>query len=199
VGYRASGVCSYLVLSCSTTPLRIAPGGESGHRTFRMKGLLRFGGAGHASARLEVLSNEDLIALILHHARLNPHEIVYAGRVCTIWRAACRADASLLMAAARSRPFLTKGLLVGLFGLSSAEANALPRTTCDRGGHGGFMHMYDERAIARALPVVGGLDGWKQRLARRAMEQALLEATLGPDWRRLQWCVRHRSRRRPAW
>ena len=28
VGCRASGVCSYLVLSCSPTPLRIAPGGE---------------------------------------------------------------------------------------------------------------------------------------------------------------------------
>lgn len=161
-----------------------------------MKRLLRLEGTDHPRACSEVLSNEDLVALILRHARLNPHQFVYAGRVCTTWRAACRADASLLLAAARSRPFLTKGLLVGLFGLSSAEANALPRITCDR-RLGGVMHMYDERAIVRALAVVGDLDGWKQRLARRALEQVLLETTLGPDWRRLKWCVSYKRGEKP--
>ena len=52
------------------------------------------------------------------------------------------------------------------------------------------MFMYTGSAIDAALPSVGGIDGWRRRLADRAASQASRERAFGPDWRelsRLQW------------
>ena len=73
----------------------------------------------------QVLCNADLVRAILEvHADIDPWTFVMCGRVARAWREACRADATLLLKAARAHSFLTKGVLCGLSGLSPVEADA---------------------------------------------------------------------------
>ena len=113
-----------------------------------------------------VLRNSDLVACILAHADLDPSAFVAAGRVNTVWRTACRADTTLLLAAARRPTFLTKRAFAGLFALTPAEADAFPRGKRAR-LQSGYMYMYRDAAIDAGLPVIGGLTGWKRRIADR--------------------------------
>ena len=96
------------------------------------------GGAGHASARLEVLSHEDLVALILHHARLSPHEIVYAGRVCTTWRTAACAWFSIPIELSVEPGIPSNEMAAVLkfasLGMASAIAQCLSRGSVERKG-----------------------------------------------------------------
>ena len=85
-----------------------------------------------------MLGNGDLLALVLSLAQLLPHSFVAASRVSKGWRAACCGDEQLLLRSARARAYLTKRDLVGLFALSSAEADRLPRRACSR-RDGGVM------------------------------------------------------------
>ena len=82
---------------------------------------------------------------------------------------------------------MTKAVVMGLFALSSAEANKLPRAVRPR-YMGGFMYRYEPRRVtAEALEVVGGMHGIKSRLRKRARDQASIEAAFGEDWREWQW------------
>ena len=117
-----------------------------------------------------VLENADLVAAILVHAELDPFTFVAMGRVAKAWHAACRLDAALLIAAARRPEFLTKRTLMGLFALHWHEADKLPRGKRAR-RNGGWMYMYSAPAIERALPILGGLDGWRRRIAARASRE----------------------------
>jgi hypothetical protein len=47
--------------------------------------------------------------------------------------------------------------------------------------------MYTTAAIEAALPAIGGMAGWEQRLAKRAVYQASVERAFGPHWRELRW------------
>lgn len=141
------------------------------------------------TAQSAVLENEDLLGVILAHADLTPERFVALVRVGKAWRAALHADAALLLAAARQPRFLTKTTFCGLFALSPREADAFPRRAAPR-AKGGIMFMYTGSATDAALPSVGGIDGWRRHLARRAACQSSWERAFGPDWRelsRLRW------------
>ena len=132
-----------------------------------------------------VLSNVDLVHLILHHARLQPSTFVVASRVCKTWRAACLRDASLLIKAASECRYMTKQVVMGLFVLSNAEVNALPRTVWPR-KESGLVYRYEPaRVIVEALRLAGGVDGMKKRLLKRARYQASVEVAFGENWREL--------------
>ena len=60
-----------------------------------------------------VFENTDLVAIVLQHADLEPAAFVTVARVTKAWHAACCADESLLLAAARRPDFLTKRTLMG--------------------------------------------------------------------------------------
>ena len=135
----------------------------------------------------DVLGQEDLVHLILQHAQLHPSTFVVASRVCKTWRTVCLRDASLLTKAACECKFMTKAVVMGLFALSSAEANRLPRAVRPRYA-GGFMYRYEPtRVTVKALEMVGGMNGMKLRLKKRARDQASIEAAFGEDWRDWQW------------
>ena len=131
------------------------------------------------------LECEDLLGVILRQACLSPSSFVNAGRVCKRWREACLGDEALLLQAAKSSPYLTKGTLMGLFGLTSVEANRLPHVTQSR--RGGVVYRFSPPIADEALRIVGGRDGVRKRLVRRAGDQRTVERALGEDWRRLQW------------
>ena len=145
-----------------------------------------------------VLHSPDLVGCILTHADLTPHSLVAAGQVSKAWRAAIHTIAALLLAAAHRPRFLTKGTFCGLFALSPCEADAYPHAVKPR-LQGGFMCMYTSTAIDAVLPTSGGLQGWRQRLARRAVEQASLERAFGPKWRELSEMRWKHWRSAPPW
>ena len=136
-----------------------------------------------------VMGNDDLLAVILSTAPIDPKSFVAIGRVCKQWRAACRNEA-LLLRAASSRTTLSKRQLMGLFALTSAEANRLPREIRWR-REGGYMFEYDAQPVAiEALRIVGGEVGWVARLERRAVSQMWLEQSVGVQWHERQWAPR---------
>lgn len=141
------------------------------------------------TAQSAVLEDADLLSIILAHADLTPERFVALARVGKAWRAALHSDAALLLAAARWPRFLTKTTFCGLFALSPREADEFDRGVAPR-AKGGSMFMYTSSAIDAALPSIGGIDGWRRRLARRAACQSSWERAFGPDWRelsRLRW------------
>lgn len=99
--------------------------------------------------------NEDLIALILTQARLSPTALVIASRVSKSWHAVCTRDDELLLRCVNEAPYLTKRVVVGLFALTSREADRLPRTTCTR-RDGGLMYKYDPSQGGAGI----GSGGW---------------------------------------
>ena len=123
-----------------------------------------------STAAAAVFENQDLLACILGHAKLDPFEFVAAGRVAKAWHDACMADDTLLLAAARKPDFLTKRTLIGLFALHWHEADKLPRSKKNR-RNGGFLYMYGPAAIDGALTTIGGFHGWRTHIARRAANE----------------------------
>ena len=121
-----------------------------------------------SAASERVLNNPDLVGAILGHAEVDPWSFVAYGCVSKVWRGACRADTTLLLGAARTPKFLTKGVLCGLFGLSPWEADTLPRGM--RAHRTGLMYMYSGPAIDAALLMIGGMSEWERRLAVRASQ-----------------------------
>ena len=117
-----------------------------------------------------VLENPDLVAAVLAHAELGPCEFVSVGRVGKAWHAARQVDDSLLLAAARKPDFLTKRMLMGLFALHWHEADKLPRGMRAR-RNGDWLYMYSTAAIDQAMPIVGGVEGWRRRIAERARRE----------------------------
>jgi len=131
-------------------------------------------------ARAAVLANADLLGAILAQIDFDPWTFVMCGRVGKLWRDMCRADATLLLKAARSRGFLTKGVFCGLFGLTPMEADAYPHGL--RAHKTGLMHMYSGQAIGVVMGKIGGMQGWEARLAARAMRQAAFAAAGKTAW-----------------
>ena len=118
----------------------------------------------------DVLGNADIVVLILTHTQLSPMSFAAYSRVCRAWRIACRTDERLLTSAALAKP-LTKRAFMDLFALSSAEADALPRGMRAR-IPSGFMYMYEAPAVREAMPLLGGLVGWRGRVERRGRRES---------------------------
>ena len=129
-----------------------------------------------------VLGNEDLVVKILMELPLQPDMYVKLGRVCKAWRNACRRDECLLMSSIRACEYLTKGMVVGLFGLTSREADRLARETCWRRG-GGIMYKYHPVQGQYALDMVGGIEGLNGRLKKRARYERNVASVYGDDWK----------------
>lgn len=129
---------------------------------------LRAASAMQSSAAWDVLSDADLVALILAHAQDSPASLAAHSRVCHVWRAVCRTDERLLKSAALARP-MTKRAFMALFALSSPEADILPRGMRAR-VPSGFMYMYTAPAVREVLPMLGGMPGWRRRVERRGAQ-----------------------------
>ena len=101
----------------------------------------------------QVMCSIDLVAIVLSHAVVCPRQLARWRRVSSVWREACGVDETLLMRAARSPRFLTKGTFMGLFGLTSAEADVFEREVCTN--RHGLMYKYTADAIDAVLPRNG--------------------------------------------
>ena len=118
-----------------------------------------------------VMCNVDLVTIVLSHAEVCPRRFVHWRRVSTVWREACGANETLLMRAARAPKYLTKGTFMGLFGLTSAEADSFERDVCV--GQKGLVYKYSAPAVDDALPAICGFEWWAERLSRRASEKLM--------------------------
>lgn len=130
----------------------------------------------------DVMGNDDLVRLILQHAPLTPQMFVAVCRVSKAWRNVCLRDEQLLTKSLLQCKFITKATLMGLFGLTSAEANRLPRSVSTR-RDGGIMYQYDPLHMKHALKVSGGMNGRRERLAKRAMYEINVAKVYGDNWR----------------
>ena len=139
------------------------------------------------------MGNDDLVRLILQHAPLTPQTFVAVSRVSKTWRSLCLNDQQLLVQSLARCKYITKGTLMGLFGLTSAEANRLPRSVNMR-RDGGIMYTYDPSQVQRALTVSGGMSGRQERLAKRAVYEMNVAKVYGDSWR--SWWDMPSTRRR---
>ena len=69
---------------------------------------MTMGGDDGGGACERVTSDVDMVQCVLSHAVVNPRAFVVLGRVSKTWRQASRSQ-TLLLKAAASRSFLTKG------------------------------------------------------------------------------------------
>ena len=95
-----------------------------------------------------VLSNPDLLACIL--SRVGVSTLVGARAVCRLWRETCTQNEQLLLAVASYAGSLLKREFMGLFRLSSIEADAYPRQRRAR-ARGGHYYLYRFDAFEEVL------------------------------------------------
>ena len=131
---------------------------------------------------VESLLSDDLIRFIFEHARLTPNDLVSVSRVCHQWRLICHDDARTLVLNAAPQ-VMTKTVLMGLFALTSAEADTIPRTVYTR-RDGSYYYLYEN--VSERAWGIGGQDR-SDRLVRRSAYESGLERALGSDWKRLRW------------
>ena len=135
-----------------------------------------------------VLESEDLVGLVAEH--LDNACIVALGRVSqgvrSALRSAIRGAPHLLARAARNAGALTKTQLMGFFALTSAEADALPRSQYVRLRGSGFYFLYRGAAFDHALATLGSAEEWEARLRARAAADTLHSVAV-------------RGKRSPAW
>ena len=129
-----------------------------------------------------VLESDDLASLVTEH--LDHTSIVALGRVSqgvrSALRSAIRGAPHLLARAARAAGTLTKTQLTGFLALTSAEADALPRSQYVRLRGPGFYYLYRGVAFDHALAVLGSANEWEARLrARAAADTLLTHCTMG--------------------
>ena len=70
-----------------------------------------------------------------------------------------------MIKAASSCKYMTKRIVMGMFALSSAEANTLPRKVLPI--YGGIMYQYDPQVATDAVDKAGG-DGWNTKETEKA-------------------------------
>jgi hypothetical protein len=131
-----------------------------------------------------ILNNEDLLLRIFELGCLTPIELVALERVCVQWRRVYHTNARALVHAA-TPSVVTKTVLMGLYALSSSEANILPHVVRARKG-GGAMRLYTGVGEG-AWALVGDEKAWEARLARRQASQLSVERAFGAEWRRTRW------------
>ena len=131
-----------------------------------------------------VINNDDLLLSIFELGGFSPIELVALERVCVQWRRVYHANARGLVQSA-TPSVVTKTILMGLYALSSSEANILPHVVRARQG-GGFMRLYTGVGES-AWTLVGNEIAWEARLARRGASQVTVERAFGAEWRRTRW------------
>ena len=116
-----------------------------------------------------VLESDDCMSIIIKH--LVPASFVSLGRVSRDVRVALRAAIGgapcLLVSAACNAGALTKAQLIGWFALTSAEADALPRSQYVRRRGSGFYYLYRSPAFDRTLKIIVSAEEWETRLCAR--------------------------------
>lgn len=138
-----------------------------------------------------VLECSDLAVLVL--GGLDPASMVALDRVSRSTRAAkaaaIRDSPRLLVRAAENARALTKTQLMGWFALSSAEADALPRSQYMR-RVGGFYFLYRQPAFEQVLGgALTGIADWNARLRIRQ----------AADTRPRVWPYPQEKKRSAAW
>jgi hypothetical protein len=111
-----------------------------------------------------VVQDRELVALIFR-GNAGPATFAALACVCRTWRVVCHEDEDVLRAVAAYRKGgVTKGVFARVFCLSSAEADALPRTEHLR-LRGGKFYLYGEAAVEQVL-ADGGMAARRRRMAR---------------------------------
>ena len=126
----------------------------------------------------EVVSDDDLVALILSHG-MGPTTFTAASLVCKTWLRVCRSDERVLRGVALYQGGLTKGAFMKLFAVTSKEADAMPRSSHRRYG-GGSYFLYRADAVDSVL-AAGGIKEWRKRLKLRAEHPCLVGWQQQPD------------------
>lgn len=109
----------------------------------------------------------ELLAHILRH-NVGVSTYVACSAVSKTWREACRSDADLLRAVADYAGGLTRGHFAGLMGLKSFETIRFPHLAVvgqPVGLNSVRFYLYRSDAITAALEHLGGVSGWRLRLA----------------------------------
>ena len=169
------------------------------------------------------MANSELlpVELIVHILRGNVGLFSYiqCSAVSRAWRVACRSDMALILAVAAYTDGLTRSHFMGLLGLTFAEAVRFPHRSVPRAPRvqrwnaslyrtplepWPCYYIYGPNAVGLALAHVGGLGGWRQRLARAPASStprphAQPWATAAVGYRRLrQWELEEACHRKKA-
>ena len=110
--------------------------------------------------------DDDLIALILRN-NIGLWTFVQCSAVCKRLYEICRSDESILVSAALYTGGLTRTNFMGLFAFSPYECKRFPSTATERSWDVGIYHLYRGDAIEKAVRAVGGVAGWRTRIASR--------------------------------
>lgn len=111
--------------------------------------------------------DDDLLAMIVRN-NVGLWTFVQCSAVCKRLHRLCQSDESLLLSAALYTAALTRTRFMGLFALTHAECSRFPHTVVTRGWASGNYSLYHREAIEHALRTIGGMAGWRTRLAARA-------------------------------
>ena len=143
--------------------------------------------------------DDDLLALILRN-NIGVWTYVQVSAVCKRLRGICHSDESLLISAALYTGGLTRTRFMGLFALTPSECKRLPHAVVPRAWNSGSYCMYGADAIEQAVRAVGGVAGWRTRVAARALLPPHPPRLPWKRVRRQQWELEedlHRQQRRP--
>jgi hypothetical protein len=139
----------------------------------------------------------ELVALILT-GNVGVSTFVQASMVSKTWRAACRENEPLLRAVALYTAGLTTTHFCGLFGLTTKEACQFAHEW--RGGLGGGSYrLFGGGAVLTVMKCMGGLAGWRTRIARAPAARATPPLSTGGaricgNKRLRQWQLEERYR-----
>ena len=132
---------------------------------------------------------DDLVALILRN-NIGLWTFVQCSAVSKRVYEICRSDESVLISAALYTGGLTKTNFVGLFAFSPSECKRYPNTATERSWDDGVFYLYRADAIEKAVHAVGGVAGWRARIATRA---PLVRKPRAPSWKPFGKRVRRRQ------
>ena len=135
--------------------------------------------------------DDDLLAVILRN-NVGLWTFVQCRAVSKRLRQLCQSDESLLLSAALYTGGLTRTRFMGLFALTHAECNSFPGARISRGWACASYHLYRRDAIEQAMRAIGGVAGWRERMAAQASRpqpppRPPSFAPYGKRVRRLQW------------
>ena len=123
---------------------------------------------------------DDEIAAYIVRNNVGLFTYVQLTAVCKRLRHICRSDESLLVSVALYAGGLTRKHFKGLFALSLHECKKFPHEMMDSAWQVGTHAVYGEDAVHMAVRAVGGVAGWRARVAARA--QHAVVAPPPPQW-----------------
>ena len=134
--------------------------------------------------------DDDILACIVRN-NVGVFTYVQLSAVCKRLYRLCRSDESLLVSAALYTGGLTRTRFMGLFALTQREVGQFPYETVERAWLSGTYTMYRADAVHQAVRAVGGVAGWRSRVAARAPatmhHRSPVRYTARPFGKRRQW------------